>query len=183
MLLSASQRRVTEWPLFLTLLSCAQIAELSFLQMPFNLGSVHLIPVLCAYIALTRKWRHIAWLSLLLAIVGASSVGYSGLVYFAVLLWTALLTKIVVGALALEGRTSFTLLVMGAHIFAKLLVWILLKHGGSALPFPRALLGIFATLFPAGLAAYLLFPLFVKWDEYFEHEADDARELNPNVLK
>ncbi len=182
-MMTQTQKKIFEWPLLFLILVLIQAIEISLLDLPLGLSTLHFIPVLSIYIALTRSWGQILLLSFVLGILGSPAIGYPAAIYISVLAWTALTTKAVVSALALEGRRPFVGLTAASHIFSRLLTWALLKNIGSALPFSTMFQWMIGSTLTTSFLAWVLFPYFVAWDEYFEHEADEARELNPNVLR
>ena len=182
-MMTQTQKNTFEWPILLTILWIVQSFEISILHLPFGLGSIHVIPVLIVYVALTRRWGQIAVLAFVFAFIGSPTIGYPATIYIGVQIWTALVTRGIVSGLALEGRRPFTVLVAGSHLFSKFLTWFVLKTVAKALPWTDTLFHGSLTCITAAALGWFLFPLFVGWDEFFEHEADEARELNPNVLR
>lgn len=181
-MMTQSQKKFFEWPLLLLSMLVLQVLEVGFLHLPV-LGSLQITPILIIYITLSRGWGKLAGLSFLFASLASTWVAYPAPVFIGVQVWTALVTKAVVYGLALEGRNPFVFLVAGSNVFYRVLAWVLLRGASEALPFWDMLLHTFLTSLSSALLAWLLFPVFIWWDEYFEHEAEDARELNPNVLR
>ncbi len=181
--MTQTQKTFFEWPILIFILLIAQTIEISALHLPLGLGSIHVIPVLITYIALTRSWGSTALFSFIFAAIGSPTIGYPASIYIGVQIWTALATRAVVSGLALEGRRPFTILVVSSHIFSKLLTCFILGVVSRALPWADTIVHIFTTAFTTAALAWFMFPLFVGWDEFFEHEAAEARELNPNVLR
>jgi hypothetical protein len=161
----------------------AQSLEISLLRLPGALGSFHLPPVLIVYLALTRSWGVLTLLAFVFSYLGSTSVSHSTAVYIAAQVWTALATKGVATALALEGRPQFTMLVAGSHIMSRILTHLLLVYIGQGADFWTFLSYTVLGTLPAALLGWLLFPLFMEWDRYFGHEADESRELNPDLIR
>ncbi len=181
-MMTQTQKKILEWPLLLALLYFIQVLEVGVLHLPL-LGSLQVCPILIIYFTLSRGWGQLAFLSFLFSTLASTWVSYPALLFVCVQVWTALITKAVVYGLALEGRNPFVFLVAGSNAFYRLLTWYLLKSDGDAIPFWDTLLHTLGTSLSSALLAWCFYPLFVGWDEYFEHEAEDARELNPNVLR
>ena len=181
--MTPTQKKVLEWPLLILILWLSQSMEISLLRLPGPLGSFHIPPVLIVYLALTRSWGSLTLLAFVFSYLGSTSVSHSASIYIASQVWTALATKSVATALALEGRPQFTMLVVGSHIVSRLLTHVLLAYlGQNADVFSFVSYTLIGAL-PAALLGWLLFPLFMEWDRYFGHEADDSRELNPDLIR
>jgi len=181
--MTKTQKKFAEWPILLFMIMLTQTAELALHNLPLFSGYVHLIPIMIAYIALTRSWYTLMLLTVIFAYIGSATIGYSMGIYLAVQMWTAMVLKSFVYAFALEGRRPFTGMVVASSLFAKILTWFFLKSFHLSQPLSHMVLSLPLTLLMAGLLAWLLFPVFVAWDNYFEHEAEDARDLDPNILK
>lgn len=181
--MTQSQRRFAEIPLLLLILWCVQALEISVLRLPLNAGAVHLMPVLITYVALTRSWGMLGLLSFAFAFMGSSTIAYPAGIYIAVQMWTALVTKGFVKAFALEGRTPFTVLAVSSHVVAKIITFLCLLALKMSPPVGHSVLHLVGGAASTALLAWFLFPPFVAWDSYFEHEADEARELNPTLLR
>lgn len=182
--MTQTQKKYLVWPILLFLFWLAQALEISLVHIPvLRFAHIHLTPILCIYIALTRSWGKIALLSAVFGILAIPAVGYPASIYVAVLMWTSLGTKGVVSALALEGRRPFSMMVFASHAFLRILTWFLLRNIGQALPLGITLHWTLLSALTAAVLGWFLFPIFVAWDDFFEHEADEARDLNPNVLR
>jgi hypothetical protein len=182
-MMTQTQKKFLEWPLILTILLLVQAFEVALLRLPFGLGPIHVIPVLISYLAVTRNWVQLVALTALFGFLGSSTIGFPWPLYVAALLWTALIEKAVLLTFSVEGRGPFAGLAAGANILFRLLTWFLLESFNDTLPVGLLAMGLIgSTLASAGLAWYL-FPLFAAWDSYFEHAADEARELKPGALR
>jgi hypothetical protein len=181
--MTSTQKRWFEWPLLIAFLWLYQSLELSLFQLPSNLGSISLIPILMAYTALTRDWSKHFFLSLFFCFMGSFSTAVAAGIFIASALWTALIMKLVVMAFALEGRKPFSTLAVGCFVLFKVLRIFLLVSTGLRQPFFHNVIATILGMGITGALAWTLFPHLVKWDIYFEHEADGAREVNPNVLR
>ena len=181
--MTPTQKRFVEIPLLLGLLWLIQALEISFLQMPFQAGAVHVVPVVIVYFALTRSWTRLVILSILFALAGSFTVGHAATIYVAVQFWTALFSKVIVSEFALEGRKPFAFLVVGSNAFSKTLTWILLGMQAHAMPAQFFLKSLFLSMGTTAIVAWFIFPLCVSWDEYFDHPVHESRELNPDILR
>jgi len=181
--LSATQKRWSEWPLIFLILIVSQTLSIGFLEIPVLGFAPTLLSVTLPYLALTRPWGRLFLLGFLFASCAAATQAYPWALYLSASLWTLLFTKLVVMGFAVEGRRQFVLLTVGYQLVESLLLYILLYKQGLH---PELSFWIWRwplkALFCGGVAA-LAFPFFVSWDEYFEHPIDDSRELNPGSLK
>ncbi|MBS1984159.1 MAG: hypothetical protein JST16_08300 [Bdellovibrionales bacterium] len=180
--LTQTQKRFIEWPLILVLVFGIQIVETA-VELPL-LGPVHVMPVLITYLAVTRNWGQLTFLTLIFSFMASSTVGYPWPTYVAVQVWTALALKAILTTFTLEGRREFTGLTALGNLISKAIVYVLLS-GGSDRGFPLSFLlkDIFTTTLLTALLAWFIFPLLAAWDAFFEHEAEEARELKPGALR
>lgn len=160
-----------------------QALELTVFQLPYHLGAIQFVPVFITYFALTRGWGRLFVLALVFSFIGSFTIGYSAAIFMAVQVWTALVVKIVVSEFALEGRQSFTFLVAGSQAFGKTLTWILLRTKGQALSPGLFLISLVTCSILAGAVGWFLYPRCLGWDTFFQHPIDEARELNPDILR
>src|SRR5688572_25688880 len=129
--MTSTQKRWLEWPLIFLLLIFIQSIEISLLQRArFFMGSVHLVPIVIIYVALTRDWLKAVGIVTLFAALGSATVGYPVGFFVGAQVWTALLAKVVVSVMALEGRRIFCALVMSAQLFSKFLVLVMMSSKG-----------------------------------------------------
>ena len=96
-------------------------------------------------------------------------------------MWAALFTKMAVTALALEGRNSFVLLTIAFHFILKAITLSLLQLINAGPTLPLFFSQIFAQLIFVVLFAYFLFPVFIRWDEFFDHSMDEDSTLSHSV--
>jgi hypothetical protein len=178
--MTSTQKRWVEWPLILILIAFVQALELSvFQKIPFFFGAIHLVPVVITYVALTRDWLKSVGIVTLFAALGSATIGFPVGFFVGAQVWTALLTKVLVSVLALEGRRIFCVLVMGGQIVSKILVIFMLSSKGRV-PEMLHFWGVSLTSALAmGLLAWFIYPLLLWWDRYFEHIEEDMPELNP----
>lgn len=181
--LTQTQKKFIEWPLIILLVFCVQSLEISVLRLPLWIGPVHPIPVLLAYLAVTRNWDALVMLAAIFAFMGSSTIGYPWPVYLATQLWIALILKLIILTFALEGRRSFTGLTAVGNILSKILVFVILGSVSKTLPWPLFLRDTFLSTIMSAILAWFLFPMFAAWDAYFEHEPEEARELRPGALR
>jgi len=171
--MTMTQKRWLEVPILLAIIWLSQALELSLLHLPYYLGTPQLVSLLIAYVAFSRGWTSIMIIGFVLSFLGAANNGYPTGLYIAAHLWAALLMRIVVSALTLEGRSAFVLLVASYDIFLKTLTWTLLKFLGASTAVPLFLAQFAAQTTLMAICAWLLFPVFRKWDEYFLHALDE----------
>ncbi len=50
--MTSTQKRYLEWPLFITVIWLWTSFEISIFQLPFGVGAVQIIPLLCAFVAI-----------------------------------------------------------------------------------------------------------------------------------
>jgi hypothetical protein len=175
--LTPTQKKILELPLFLLLLWILQSLELSLLQLPFSAGIPQIVTFIIAYIAFTRGWKTTTTLSFVIAFLGASNVAYSAGIFIAAHMWAALITKVVIAALALEGRRSFVSLMLGFHLVCNVLTLGLLHFSGAGPTLPSFFTQYILQVFYVAVMAYLLFPAFILWDDFFEHAYDEDSSL------
>lgn len=176
------QKNVVEWILLILCFIFFSSLESSILSiLPLNIGNFHIAYIIVFYVALTRSWYHLSLLSFLFAYLSTVNSGVPGGVQIAALMWIAYFIKIFSYTLSFENRYSFVYLNFVATIFVKSLIWILMNIYHKAIPFLDFLAEIPGSLIGISLTAYLMYPIFVKWDQYFEHEAEDARDFNPSI--
>jgi len=51
------------------------------------------------------------------------------------------------------------------------------------MPLGTALASLFITAPIVALVAWIIFPVCVRWDEFFEHPVYESRDLNPGTLR
>lgn len=178
--MTSTQKRWAEWPFILLILALTQAVEISLLQrLPFFLGSIHLVPIVITYVALTRDWLKAVGIVTLLAALGSATIGYPVGFFVGAQVWTALLAKVLVSVMALEGRKVFCGLVMAAQLFSKFLVILMMSSKGRVPEFLHFWGISITSAVGMGLLAWILYPLLLWWDRYFEHIEEDMPELSP----
>jgi hypothetical protein len=181
--MTMTQKRWLEIPLLLMIIWTFQALELSLLHLPYYLGTPQLISLLVAYVAFSRGWTTTVVLGFALSFLGSSSVGYATGLYIAAHVWSGLASKTLVSGLTLEGRSAFVLLVVGYNIFLRSLTWMLLKLIGASPTLPLFLAQFFTQTLLMALAAWIVFPLFVKWDDFFAHTQDEESLGQQTLLR
>lgn len=176
--MNQTQKKLLEIPLLLLTIWVFQALELSLIKLPSFLGVPQVTSLIIAYIAYTRGWKTTTVLSLVFSALGTANIVYPTGLYIAAHMWAALFTKVAVGAFALEGRRSFVLLVISFHIILKSITLGLLKFVNAGPTLPLFFVQVFAQLILAIIFAYLLYPLFVKWDEFFNHAMSEDNSLS-----
>ena len=181
--MNQSQKRWAEFPILLLLIWVFQGLELSVLRIPFQHGAVQMAPVIVVYVALTRNWEKLAWLSLFFGFLGSFTVGYSWIVYVAAQFWMGLAAKVFISGFTIDSKISFAFLVSGCVVFSKLLAGFLLKVSGIDLLFLYVARDSIFSALASGVLAYLVYSFFLAWDDYFDHPHIDASEINPDIIK
>jgi hypothetical protein len=182
-MLSATQKRWSEWPLILITMIVAQSASLGFLNIPGLEFAPTLLSALLPYLSLTRSWGRLFALGCLFASCAAATAAYPWTTYLSASLWALLAMKLVVMSFAVEGRNQFVLLTVGYQLIESSVLYVLLYRQGLNPEFSYWILRLPLVAIVGGSVAYLCFPWFVRWDEYFEHAIDESRDLNPGSLK
>lgn len=173
-----TQKRYLEIPLLLFIILMTQAFE-TFLGTSY----FHPIPLLISYLAFTRGWKTLAWLSAAFAYIGALTVAYSAGLYVAVQVWLALGLKLIVDNFALEGRRAFVIMAAVSTVAARILTWSLLVGQGDAIPVTMLVVTCITEPITTALLAWVLFPAFNNWDAFFGHEREDTREYGDGLLK
>ncbi len=182
-MMTQSQKRIAEWPILIAIVWGIQILESSLSFYLGNTFSVHMGPIFISYLVLTRDMAKSLFLSVAVSLLFSPLVGFSGGIYISAQMWTALIGKSFVYAFALEGRIPFMILTGGlSMLFSVLSVSIMSMNQYHFSIWTQLWQLPITTLLSAGIA-WLLYPKFVAWDLYFDHEPDDARKLDPGRLK
>ncbi len=179
--MTQTQKKFAEIPLMILSIWVLQALELSLIKLPFFLGVPQITSMIIAYIAYSRGWKTTTALSVIFAAFGTANVAYPTGLYIAAHMWAALFTKIAADSFALEGRNSFVLLVIGFHFILKAITLSLLQLVNAGPTLPLFFTQVFAQLILVVIFAYFLFPLFVKWDEFFNHSLDEDNKLSHSV--
>jgi hypothetical protein len=181
--MSPTQKRIFEWPILLLVLWMLQALEISLLQLPFSLGSVHVFVIVISYLALTRDWLKMMLLSVGFSIMASFTTTVPAGVHIATLLWMGLLSKIFVQEFALEGRRTFMLLAVSNFAFYKLSTWIILKLWFQTFSLADTVSSILLSAPVVMVGAHLAFPWLLKWDHYFDHPVHESRDLMQGTLR
>jgi len=177
-----SQKNLLEFVLLLLLITVFTALENSFLAMlPFHLGRFQFLHIVIFYLALTRSWGHLCILSMFLAYAANTNSALSTGVHISTLMWTAYVIKITSYTLSFESRYSFVSLSLFAHLSLSIFIWSLNGLLYRSIPLKDMLATLPGSSLGICITAYLIYPLLVKWDQYFEHEPEDARDFNPSI--
>lgn len=176
--MTPTQKKTFEIPILLLLLWTLQALELSIMQLPFFVGVPQIVSFIVAYIAFTRDWGMIAILSFAFAALGSANVTYASGIFIAAHMWTALFVKLAASSLTLEGRQSFVMLMVAFHFLYSLMVMILLHFVNAGPTLPSFFAQFFVQVLYVAAGAFLLYPLFQKWDEFFDHAEEDENSLS-----
>jgi hypothetical protein len=181
--MTQTQKQWAEWPLLILSLWIFQALELSVLRLPFQNGAVQLTPIIVVYLALTRNWEKLAYLSFIFSFIGSFTVGYSWIIFVSAQFWMGLVAKVFIMGLTIDSRMSFSILTASAIVFCKLLTGFLLESSGVGLSFWAVVRDSIVSAIASGIVAFFAFPVFMAWDDYFNHPHIDASESNPDILK
>jgi hypothetical protein len=179
--MTMTQKRWFEIPILLLIIWVSQAVELSLFPLPYYLGTPQLFSLMVAYVAFCRGWTSTAVISFLLAFLCSANVGYPTGLFIAAHLWSALSSRAVVSAFTLEGRPAFVIVVTGYSLFLKILTWSLLKSLDASPTLPLFFAQFFSQTALLAAAAWIIYPLFRKWDDYFLHTLDDD-SLSPRMI-
>lgn len=171
--MNMTQKRWLEIPILMAIIWICQALELSIVHLPYYLGSPQLISLIVAYISFSRGWASTVLLTAILAFLGSANIGYATGIFIAAHVWSALCTKTVVSALTLEGRPAFALLVAGYNFFLKCLTWAILRSFDASPTLSLFFAQFISQTVIIAIVAWLLFPFFQKWDDYFMHASDE----------
>ncbi len=181
--MTMTQKRWLEIPLLLLLIWVYQGLELSLLHLPYYFGTPQLISLIVAYVAFSRGWTLTVILGFLLSFLGSANIGYATGIFVAAHVWSGLASKTLVSALTLEGKPAFTLLVVGYSFFLRSLTWFLLKAHGASPTIPLFVVQFLVQTLLLAVAAWLLYPIFLKWDEFFMHAQDEETLGQQSLLR
>jgi hypothetical protein len=167
--MTKAQKKWSEIPLLILAFWMMQSLEISMTTLPWNLGALTIFPPLLAYIAYTRGWQSTGVLAYLFSFVASSTAGSKGTLFIVSQVWATLFSKVLTSAFNLEGRSSFVVLCAWFIFFQKMVLWSLLNHFSQAPALGLFFLQSFVQVLTMGMTGWLLYPIFVKWDLYFEH--------------
>ncbi len=182
--MSLTQKRYIQLPLLflIVFLGILPVEWTLLSQLPLYLGPVNILSILATYVVLTRSLaRCLLWGSII-GIISALSYpfGYGALI--AAFTWSVLATKVLTYALPFDSRIPFATLACYQLILCKVL-WRLFTlkeyQGVTWLDFTLTNL---PSLLPTALLSYLLLPLFVVWDDFFENSSIiSSSDLKPRI--
>lgn len=176
-------KHVVEWTLLIFVLAILQGLEIGILsEMPRFFAPISFLSIFLAYSAVTRAWFAAAGLAIFFSGFAALSSAVESMVLISGALASTLVCKSIVTAFTLENRRSFSYLCVLISVLVKAWIFVVSESRGQAVSFTWYyffhLILNSALMFGLG---WFLFPLLIKWDEVFGHEANDARELRPQL--
>ncbi len=182
--MSLTQKRLWQFPLLFLIIfmGVLPLEWTVFSQLPLYLGPFNLLSILITYIALTRSiTQTLAW-GLILGLISSLLYPFGFGAAIAACAWSALATKLMTYALPFDSRIPFAALACYQAAFSKVL-WRLLTleeyHGISWLDF---ILKNIPSFFSTAVVAFLLIPIFVIWDEFFENNSPKGSDLKPSIV-
>ncbi len=181
--MTSTQKRWVEVPFFVLLVWLFQSLQISILILPFNAGAIQALPVLILYCAVTRSWARAVTLAALFAYMDSFTMEVNTLLFIVVQIWTALLLKIVARSFTVDSRFSFAALAVIGGFFSKTLIWITLSAWSKGAPLSQYVITSGVSAIMTGVMAFFLLPIFLAWDDYFEHVPIESAELSGDFLK
>lgn len=176
-------KHVAEWMLLVVLLVLIQGMEIGiFSDMPRFFAPISLLSIFLTYCAVTRTWFSAAGLAVFFAGFSSLSSAVNSMTFISAGLVATLICKSIVTAFTLENRRSFSYLCVLTSVLMK--VWIFVVSSSKGQPVSFTWYYFFHLILNSALMyalGWFLFPVLIKWDEVFGHEADDARELRPQL--
>ena len=153
-----------------------------FSQLPFYLGPVNLLSLLVTYIALTRTLPESVLWGLSLGAISALCYPFGFGAVVSAYAWSALLSRLVAYALPFDSRIPFAALACFQSLLSKIIWRILTYKNFHGIPLWDFILKNLPTLLTTLILAYLMLPLMVFWDDFFENNASTtASDLNPRI--
>ena len=176
-------KHVVEWFVLIVLLILIQGMEIGlFSDMPRFFAPVCLLSIFLTYCAVTRNWFSAAGLAIFFSGFSSLSSAVPSVMLISAGLVATLICKSIVTAFTLENRRSFSYLCVLTSILIK--IWIFVVSSSKGQPVSFTWYYFFHLILNSALMyalGWFLFPVLIKWDEVFGHEADDARELRPQL--
>lgn len=182
--MSLTQKRLLQFPLFFLLIFVVvlPLEWTVFSQLPFYLGPFNLLSILATYLALTRSLPQSLLWGLIIGTITALLYPFGFGAIIAAYAWSALAAKLMTYAMPFDSGLPFAALACYQVAFCKVL-WRLLTmqeyHGISWLDFILKSLPSFLT---TAVAAFMLLPVFVIWDEFFENNSPKSSDLKPSIV-
>jgi hypothetical protein len=167
------QKKWVEIPLLVFLIWIFQAVEISLTVLPWNLGSLSIFFSLLAFVSFSRSWEKTTVLAYLVAIMASSTAGTKGTLFIVSLVWATLFSKVLSSAFNLEGRNSFAILTGWFVLFQKIALWILLSHFEQSPTIGIFFVQVISQIFVNAAIAWVIYPVYIKWDQYFEHVAEE----------
>lgn len=176
-------RHVVEWLALLAALSILQAFEIGVIsRIPYFFAPISLLAICLTYSAVTRSWFVSAGLCLFFASFASLSSAVSPIIFISAAFVATLVCKSIVTAFTLENRRSFSYLC--ALVAVGMKTWIFAVSSSRGQPISFTWYYFFHLILNTGLMfviGWFSFPILIKWDAIFGHEAEDARELRPHL--
>jgi hypothetical protein len=176
-------RRFVEWLCLIFGLAILQGLEIGILsEYPYIFAPISFLAIFLTYSAVTRSWFSAAGLCLFFATYASLSSAVAPMIFISAAFVATLTCKSIVTALTLENRRSFSYLCVLTAVIMK--AWIFAVSSSRGQPVSLTWYYFFHLILNSSLMfalGWFLFPALIKWDEVFGHEAEDARELRPQL--
>jgi hypothetical protein len=78
----------------------------------------------------------------------------------------------------MEERRSFVMMNASTHLFSKTLMWFILHSQGHSVGVGHFIGETLLMLPFMALGAWILYPVFVAWDSFFEHDTKNTADFN-----
>lgn len=176
-------KHVVEWSVLIAALVMVQAFEIGVIStMPKFFAPISFLAIFLTYSAVTRSWFSAAGLALFFGGFSALGSAVSSMIFVSAALVATLICKSIVTAFTLENRRSFSYLCVLTGFLMK--IWIFVVSSSRGEPVSFTWYYFFHLILNSSLMfalGWFLFPVLIKWDEIFGHEANDARELRPQL--
>ncbi|HVJ63776.1 MAG TPA: hypothetical protein VM901_00830 [Bdellovibrionota bacterium] len=176
-------KHVVEWSLLVVILAVLQAFEIGVIsELPHFFAPISLLAIFLTYSAVTRSWFVAAGLCLFFSTFSSLASSVAPMVYISAAFVATLVCKSIVTAFTLENRRSFSYLCVLVTVLMK--AWIFTISSSRGQPVSMTWYYFFHLILNSSLMfaiGWFMFPMLIKWDEMFGHEAEDARELRPGL--
>ncbi len=167
------QKKWAEIPLLILIFWLCQATEISLGVLPWGLGSISIFAAILAFISYSRSWERTTILAYLISLVASATAGTKGTLFIVSMVWASLFSKLLSSAFNLEGRNSFAVLTGWFVLFQKITLWILLNHFARSPTVGLFFVHAFSQILINAIIAWIIYPAFIKWDQYFEHVPEE----------
>lgn len=183
--MSLTQKRLIQLPLFFLMAFFAILpAEQSILaRLPFGLGPVQILPIALTYVALTRSFAKTILWGIILGLVTSLGVPFGFGDMIVAQTWAALVAKLITSTLPVDNKGTFAVVACWQALVARI-SWRLLTMGAfHGVTWWRFTLDILPSFLTIAAFAYVFFPIFILWDEFFENDSTAVRDLGGHIKR